>query len=48
MFLSTNNALVIVGLLLTSFQGSKEVKIPKELKILNKPSMNFVGVNQHW
>lgn len=35
MFLSTNDALAIVGLLLTSFQRLKELKIPKEPKILN-------------
>jgi hypothetical protein len=37
MFLSINDALVIVGLLLTSFQGLNKLKIPKELKILNSP-----------
>jgi hypothetical protein len=48
MFLSINDALVIVGLLLTSFQRLKELKIPKELKILNSPPMKFEGVSQHW
>jgi hypothetical protein len=48
MFLSTNDRLMIIGLLLTSISRSKEVKIPKKLKILNKPPMKFVGVNQQW
>jgi hypothetical protein len=43
MFLSISDALVIIGLLLTSFQGLKQLKVPKELKILNSPPNEICG-----